>query len=643
MFCTKCGKQVEETNMFCPNCGAPQPRVASAQVATPARQSLGDSSDAPYQGTSPMPPLEANPFDATYPNAASPYPAFSQAASTNPGGVAGGNIFPTARKTTPMFAKVIVGIVVAAIVIGGATTAWLLSNRNQPNPAPPPSDGEQSAGFGQSTVNEKSTELETPSIAAGSSTIDIKNNESAQINAVLEKMRATSYSYTYISFTGYEIKVTLNVSPWVRADDTTTIQGVWGEIKGGDQFPSLDRFGSAANGYTEKRAALFFVTVSFQNLTTGYSITPQEPLSAGTDFFGWMKSALIQYSNKAEYCSTSTGTAVKANMTGNKWGPVPMVVVLPNIYTPDTPDGDNNILSSTFSASSIGFAKLGSADNSKGDASVKFSIETFTAPDIQVENGVSNPGLAPEDYPEAKPPEELQSVSITYAGNTLTDFSERVGAEIPLRADIQPAGAALNEEIVWRSSDTSVFVVEKDNPEGTSATVTIIGAGTATFATLAVSVGGCEAECVIRVIGGTASSAPFILPSPLYVFMDTTTEFPPFYVKDSRGYDSGFDIDLLNALVDYFGANGYALIGMEWSNWISQLGNGECDIAISCITITEERRQIVDFTIPYIEYDGEQIGIAVRKDSTDLLNALNDALLSLKNDGTLDALIDRWF
>ena len=95
-------------------------------------------------------------------------------------------------------------------------------------------------------------------------------------------------------------------------------------------------------------------------------------------------------------------------------------------------------------------------------------------------------------------PIEVQSVDITYAGLPITDFSEPVGATVPLRARVEPA-VEFDEEIEWTSSDTSVFEVVKDNPEGTAATVHIIGSGTSTFATLTVSIGGVEAECIVRV------------------------------------------------------------------------------------------------------------------------------------------------
>ena len=114
-----------------------------------------------------------------------------------------------------------------------------------------------------------------------------------------------------------------------------------------------------------------------------------------------------------------------------------------------------------------------------------------------------NVPVSPEPEPTepelpSPPPVEVQSVVITYAGLPITDFSEPVGAPVPLRVRVEPA-VEFDEEVVWTSSDTSVFEVVKDNPEGTAATVHIIGSGTSTFATLTVSIGGVEAECIVRV------------------------------------------------------------------------------------------------------------------------------------------------
>ena len=106
---------------------------------------------------------------------------------------------------------------------------------------------------------------------------------------------------------------------------------------------------------------------------------------------------------------------------------------------------------------------------------------------------------SPSESPSEPPRLEVESVFITYAGLPLVDFSEPIGTPVPLRVRIEPPGAEYDGDIVWSSSNTSVFDVVKDNPEGTAATVTIIGSGSARAATLTVSVAGVEAECIVRI------------------------------------------------------------------------------------------------------------------------------------------------
>jgi len=96
-------------------------------------------------------------------------------------------------------------------------------------------------------------------------------------------------------------------------------------------------------------------------------------------------------------------------------------------------------------------------------------------------------------------PTRVTSLIITYAGMEQADFTGFVGEQVSLRVKVEPPGLELTEKVVWRSSDTSVFEVVEDNLEGTAVTVTIIGEGQASFATLTASIGGVEAECIVRV------------------------------------------------------------------------------------------------------------------------------------------------
>lgn len=73
---------------------------------------------------------------------------------------------------------------------------------------------------------------------------------------------------------------------------------------------------------------------------------------------------------------------------------------------------------------------------------------------------------------------------------------------------------------------------------------------------------------------------------------------PPFEFKKD-GNLNGFDIDLMNAIA---GEAGFEIEFVETRNWgaiFRDLANGKFDAVISSATITDERKQLVDFSDPY--------------------------------------------
>lgn len=93
----------------------------------------------------------------------------------------------------------------------------------------------------------------------------------------------------------------------------------------------------------------------------------------------------------------------------------------------------------------------------------------------------------------------------------------------------------------------------------------------------------------------------------------TDSSFVPFEFDDG-GEHVGFDIDVINAIADDVGFD----INLEVTNFdgiIPGLQTGAFDIAIAGITITDERKEAVDFTDPYYK---SGIRIAVPEDNTDI-------------------------
>jgi len=96
--------------------------------------------------------------------------------------------------------------------------------------------------------------------------------------------------------------------------------------------------------------------------------------------------------------------------------------------------------------------------------------------------------------PLSQTPSEVFSAEITYAGRKLSDFTLHANENVPLKLKIEPVG--VEDEIIWLSSDEHIFTVTSDEVDAIKAKVTGINRGRAT---LTVSVGGINLECIVRV------------------------------------------------------------------------------------------------------------------------------------------------
>lgn len=74
--------------------------------------------------------------------------------------------------------------------------------------------------------------------------------------------------------------------------------------------------------------------------------------------------------------------------------------------------------------------------------------------------------------------------------------------------------------------------------------------------------------------------------------------YPPFETKDDSGTPSGISVDFMK---DFGTAYGYDVDveNTAWDGLIPSLQTGKADCVISSMTITEERKQSVDFSDPY--------------------------------------------
>ena len=104
------------------------------------------------------------------------------------------------------------------------------------------------------------------------------------------------------------------------------------------------------------------------------------------------------------------------------------------------------------------------------------------------------------------------------------------------------------------------------------------------------------------------ASAP--APAKVYV-VGTDAAYAPFESQNEKGEIVGFDIDVVKAAAAKAGIE-VKFVNTPWEGIFNALGQGDRDMIVSAVTITDERKQTMDFSDPY--FDAQQL-IAVKENS----------------------------
>lgn len=113
------------------------------------------------------------------------------------------------------------------------------------------------------------------------------------------------------------------------------------------------------------------------------------------------------------------------------------------------------------------------------------------------------------------------------------------------------------------------------------------------------------------------------------VGIDTT--YPPFEFEEGGEY-KGIDIDLINAIAENQGFE-IEFNPMDFGGIIPALQAGQLDIAIAGMSITDERKEVVDFSDPYFDAG---LSLVVAEDNNDItsLEDLEGATVAVKSGTT---------
>jgi polar amino acid transport system substrate-binding protein len=108
----------------------------------------------------------------------------------------------------------------------------------------------------------------------------------------------------------------------------------------------------------------------------------------------------------------------------------------------------------------------------------------------------------------------------------------------------------------------------------------------------------------------TPASAPAPAPAKV-VMVGTDAAYAPFESQNEKGEIVGFTIDVVKAVAAKAGLE-VKFVNTPWEGIFNALTQGDRDMIASSVTITDERKQTMDFTQPY--FDAQQL-IAVKDNS----------------------------
>jgi polar amino acid transport system substrate-binding protein len=123
---------------------------------------------------------------------------------------------------------------------------------------------------------------------------------------------------------------------------------------------------------------------------------------------------------------------------------------------------------------------------------------------------------------------------------------------------------------------------------------------------------------------GSSAQASYKLVTPGKLTIAAELGFAPFeYIDEGSTDPVGFDVDLIKAVAQKMGLEAEYLPNQAFDTLVPLIKQGgKADVAIAGITITDDRKEEVDFTDPYL--DSNQ-GLIVKADSAETQESLNDA------------------
>ncbi len=98
----------------------------------------------------------------------------------------------------------------------------------------------------------------------------------------------------------------------------------------------------------------------------------------------------------------------------------------------------------------------------------------------------------------------------------------------------------------------------------------------------------------------SAADNPYGLITPGQIRVASLGDAKPYTFTDENGEFTGFDVELFTDVASRIGIDDVVFTGQDFSGLLSAVANGQFDVGVAAIGITDERKQTVDFSEGYL-------------------------------------------
>jgi len=123
--------------------------------------------------------------------------------------------------------------------------------------------------------------------------------------------------------------------------------------------------------------------------------------------------------------------------------------------------------------------------------------------------------------------------------------------------------------------------------------------GTAAAAATLLTLTAC-ASGATSAAGSTEEENPYGLITPGQIRVASLGDAKPYTFTDESGEFTGFDVELFTDVADRIGIDDVVFTGQDFSGLLAAVANGQFDVGVAAIGITDERKETVDFSDGYL-------------------------------------------